>query len=137
MSCAYFTMVWVFSLTNFEKVVPSSNKFLPRGQVWPHRLWEKDNDVRKPEHFSNRKDELLCFLRDLIIQTTKPGLKYHRAYPYANNYFSKTLERHSIQCSVCHFFLYYFKSHLEIKGSTNQLCYSITITSSILLTIFP
>lgn len=64
-------------LTDFEKVIPGCNKLLPGRHVGPKRLGEEDNDGREPEHFSNREDELLGFLRHHVIHATHTSFKQH------------------------------------------------------------
>lgn len=101
-------------LTNFEKMVPNSYKVLPKGCIGPYGFREKDNDGGKTEHFSYRKNELLRFLGDHLIQTAHSGLKYHRAYSYGNTIIPVLPERNILQFAIG---FSHLKSYLVIKIS--------------------
>lgn len=68
-------------LTDFEEVIPRRHKPFPERQVGPDESREYNDHLRKPEHFSDRCDKLLCFLGDSLVHAAHPRLEQHGTNP--------------------------------------------------------
>lgn len=64
-------------LTDFEEIIPGGHKLFPERQVGPGGLGEEDDDLREPEHFPHRGDELLGLLGHDVVHAAHTALKQH------------------------------------------------------------